>query len=276
MLRKMIKHEWIQTSKFVLTAYLVLLLATIIGSFGLRNMQADAMINDFWSIFSVVLFCLYVIAFIGIFTLIVIYLFMHYYKTMHSSQGYLTFTLPINVHTILGAKLLTGSLWLLLSSVLAILSVGILLVLGVGPEVLSEVFDFGIPELQEALLEMEAEIGMNALAFLVICMVSLLLSIPYNLLFVYLSMAIGQLFHANKVAFSVVAGFCLYIFGQISSTILLLCFGFRNYLQMDSANSPSQILSPSMFYSGLLLTILYTLIMYFATHWILSKKLNLE
>ena len=272
MLKKILKFEWKHTAKFMGIVYLILAIATIMGCFGLHSLQADSGESELLAIFSVILFSLYVVSIIGICIMTFIYQCYHYYQTTYSAQGYLTFTLPVKPITIFNGKLIMSFGWMLITGILSCLSVFILLVCGIGTEFITELFEVDWAQLS---FEMQRSLGMSFPGFIAYMIVCMLLGLLSYLLFVYVCMAIGQLFHSNRVAFSVLAGFVIYVAMQIISSIVTVISGYRGYSAMLRGDTPGSVTTP-LFVMSIVLSLIYIGAMYFGTYKITKDHLNLE
>ena len=102
--------------------------------------------------------------------------------------------------------------------------------------------------------------------FFLLCVVALSLMVTM----VYLSMAIGHLFHRRRVLMSVVAFFALDIVGNL----LISLFGELGIMEILDA----MVLwsSHGGFWVGITLLLLPAVLMFFATSYLLKHHLNLE
>lgn len=143
MIGKLIKYEFKHTSKTMFTTWIVLAAATLMGSLALYRLdQGNHSDTTFSVVMNVIMLVLYIIALIGIFYVDFIYLCYHYYKTMYSSQGYLTHTLPLSPAAAFSVKIFAFFIWMLASSVLLVISVLVLLNVGSGGEFFSTISTF--------------------------------------------------------------------------------------------------------------------------------------
>ena len=272
MLKKVLKFEWKHTAKFMGIIYLILAIATAMGAFGLHSLQSDAETSEWLAIFSVIMFSLYVISIIGICIMTFIYQCYHFYQTTYSTQGYLTFTLPVKPITILNGKLIMSFCWMLITGILSGVSVFILVFCGVGTELFDAFFEVDWASLS---MEMKQTVGMSFPGFMTYIAVCMILGLLSYLLFVYLCMAVGQLFHSNRIAFSVLAGFVIYIAMQVISSITTVITGYHGYRDMLSGEAVEMIPTP-LFAVSMVLSLIYISAMYFGIYKINNDHLNLE
>lgn len=271
MIGKLIKYEFKHTSKTMFTTWAVLVVATLMGSFALHRLdQGNNSEATFSVIMNGIILVLYVIALIGIYCVDFIYLCYHYHKTMYSSQGYLTHTLPVSPAATFSVKILALFVWMLASSVLLAVSVLILLQVGSGGEFFDTVFAFSWPEFAQQVNEI---FGMSVTLLIFLFITATILGILWRILWVTASMAIGQLFQSGRMGFSILAGFCIYMVNQIINTIFLVCSGYSTGAFLDGSfhDFMMTVMGGSIAISTVMLIALYGVCIY-----INKKKLNLD
>ena len=270
MLGKLIKYEFKHTSKTMLTTFIVLALATAMGSFGLYRLNRLSNEKTLLSIVGVIMLVIYIIALIGVYCGDFIYLCYHYHKTMYSSQGYLTHTLPVSPSATLGAKVLVFFIWMLISTILLMLSGIVLLQVGSDGQFLREFAGLSWEGFSRDLMKL---FGFSANFFLFIVIIAMLLNILYYVLFITASMAIGQLFQKGRTGFSILAGFIIYTLNQIVNTIYMAVSGYSTglFLEGNLKNFMRKITIGSL---GI--TVLFLIVLYGICIMINKKKLNLE
>lgn len=271
MIGKLIKYEFRHTSKTMFTTWAVLVVATLMGSFALYRLdQGSTSVTTFSTIVSGIMLVLYVIALIGIYCVDFIYLCYHYHKTMYSSQGYLTHTLPVSPAATFGVKILVLFVWMLASSILLAASVLVLLQVGSGGKFFGLFFPFMWDEFIQSVNEL---FGMPAALLIFLFTVSAILGILWRILWVTASMAIGQLFQSGRMGFSILAGFCIYVVNQIVSTVFLTASGYNIGVLLDGSfrGFMGTIMAGSIAISAVMLIALYAICIY-----INKKKLNLD
>ena len=93
MLGKLFKHEMKETGKLLLPLDLILIAATCIAAF---LVKMDFFMGTTLQIIPQIYMILYVLSIVALVVLTFIYLVIRYYKTMYSSQGYLTRGAPLS------------------------------------------------------------------------------------------------------------------------------------------------------------------------------------
>ncbi|HEM4066089.1 TPA: ABC transporter permease [Streptococcus suis] len=176
-------------------------------------------------------------------------------KNVYGRQGYLTMTLPVSSHHIILSKLLASLVWYLLAGITIILSIGIVLaVLMLGSE------EFVIPELQTLIQQIDWSVVFAHLFYS-------LIESTMGILLIYFSISVGQLFKDHRLLFAILIYIGISIVVGVFGTLV-----FTNYLEnLYNAALP---LYPSPILA--LINIILAFAYYFGTHFIMTKKLNLQ
>ncbi|HFI0469267.1 TPA: ABC transporter permease [Streptococcus suis] len=176
-------------------------------------------------------------------------------KNVYGRQGYLTMTLPVSSHHIILSKLLASLVWYLLAGVTIVLSIGIVLaVLMLGSE------EFVIPELQTLIQQLDWSVIFAHLFYS-------LIESTMGILLIYFSISVGQLFKDHRLLFAILTYIGISIVVGVFGTLV-----FTNYLEnLYNAALP---LYPSPILA--LINIILAFAYYFGTHFIMTKKLNLQ
>lgn len=259
MLGKLIKHECIATGRKYLVFYLVLAIVTLCN-----------MLIQFISIDSVVIrgiqgigMGIYFLTVIGIFFCSVGFAVIRFYKNMVSDEGYLTFTLPARVEELVAAKLIVAFFWHLISVILCLLSVIVTAVSGKENGILKQIV--------KQLGEVAEEYSGIVFAMLLFLAVSLL----WQMILYYLSIAFGQMFSGNKIL-GAVAGYCLLNFSlQVFNIVFVVILGaVLGFHKMDLYfNSEQGMLVLLYVYSAYMVCMVA--VGFVLTSRLLKKKLNL-
>ncbi|MGU7973178.1 ABC transporter permease [Streptococcus suis] len=176
-------------------------------------------------------------------------------KNVYGRQGYLTMTLPVSSHHIILSKLLASLVWYFLAGVNIVLSIGIILavlMLGSG--------EFVIPELQTLIQELDWSVVFARLFYS-------LIESTMGILLIYFSISVGQLFKDHRLLFAILTYIGISIVVGVFGTLV-----FTNYLEnLYNAALP---LYPNPILA--LINIILAFAYYFGTHFIMTKKLNLQ
>lgn len=288
MLGKLFKYEWKSISKIGCIMLLTLLAVTLLGSVALwvsplgKIMEGDSTVlnNEMQSFVFVIsmvasLF-LYILLLMGVMYGIVIYLGVHFYKTMYTDQGYLTHTLPVSSHQLLISKTLAAGLWNLL--IFLALGISVIVLTAVLAATAVRATDAGLnfgafwEEFGDMLAELVNEMDMRSLHYIIVLMLTLLLSPFSSAMMMFGALTIGQLSRKHKVLMGIVAYVGLMMVNYILSLIGQLCTA-TFYSNSYSAYGNYMLLQYDL---SLLQSVVFGVVLYFVSHYIISRKLNLE
>ena len=204
-----------------------------------------------------------------------IYIAYRFYKNVFTDQGYLTNTLPVTPGQIILSKMLNALLWIIIDVIVLVLSLCIIFVDNM--QFYSEFF--------HALGEVFTLIGqLPSTAWLgILCMI---LSPFMMILHLYFSVALGNLIASHKVIGSIVAYFGSYTIIQIISTMVVaftyssfvannLSADVSSYTPAETTSYVINLLNPALLCS-LGLCVIFLLLFWFTTRYIMTKKLNLQ
>lgn len=281
MLGKLLKHELYATGRIMLP-----LLGALIVLAGLANLSFRGVENIESNLITIALVFVIAAFFLGLFAVCVmsiVLMVQRFYKNLMGDEGYLTLTLPASLHSVLWAKLLIASLWIILTGIVAT----VLFLLTVA-HVAS--FEFGVlpdffAELRRGLQELTAYgITGGDWALLIIGFVLLvILSCFAQCLHFYAAMGIGHCFDKDKVLLSVVfyiaIAFVLRMLAGLSASVpsgaMTLVFGVDNGLiQGPSPADVMEFIHRVVWYSCLT-QLIHGAILYAATIVPMKKWLNL-
>jgi hypothetical protein len=261
MLSKLLKHEFKATARLLLPLYLVLSVLTIMERIAINLNFKGAL--DIIPGFLTMAYFLSIVAIAVVSCVIII---LRFYKNLMTDEGYLMFTLPVKPQQLINSKLLVSFVWTIVSVVFIILSL-------FGAFITKDRFDMLTDGIRMVFTEMQHEFGtLNMNLFIIELIVLMILGIINNILIIYASIAVGQLFNGHKVLGSFAAYIGITTVLQIIVTASLVILGVIFNKSFEEINALPQIIFP--------LTIGYTLLtnmlFYFGTDFIFKKKLNLE
>ncbi len=139
---RLIKHEWKSIYKVGCLMLGAMALVTFFGWMSFqtpmwRNMGSGGSSFGWLDIFGAFTLLLYAVLLVVVNAGIVIYVGVHFYKTMYTDEGYLLHTLPVTKHEILFSKILVGGLWVMIivfSMYLSLFLLGISMVWAILPD----------------------------------------------------------------------------------------------------------------------------------------------
>ncbi len=261
MLSKLIKHEFKATARLLLPLYLLLAVMTIIDRIVL-SLEFKGTLNVITGLVTLA----YVLSVIAIVVVSSVFVITRFYKNLMSDEGYLMFTLPVKSHQLINSKLLVSTVWSLASMVGVMLS---LLGVFATPERLKNFKDFIFIQMNDGRLIFG---DMGFALFLIELCVLILFGFINNILMIYVSIAIGQLFRGHKVLGSFVAYIAINAVIQIFTSLLIVLAGLLFNKTFNEVSSLPHIIFPI----SILYTIISSVLFYFFTDLIFRKKLNLE
>lgn len=277
MLGKLFKHEWIAISKLLVVIHGFILIFAILSrlffevSGGIEVVMAAGSNNITGIIAAIIIFVLVLFIFCAaMFTSV--YIAYRFYKNVFTDQGYLTNTLPVTPAQIIVSKGLTALLWTIID--LAVLAASLLIMFANG-----EFMSVLLPALGRIFYYCSA-----LPAFCWVLLIMVLLSPFLMILHMYFCVAVGSLVPNHKILGAIGVYIVSYVVVQIISTVVLAVTGLG--FSVGSMDTTGMTGAEATYYVGSFLTpmflvslvceILFILICFFVTKYIMTKKLNLE
>lgn len=275
MLGKLLKHEFKATARTMLPMFVVVLVLSLLANLSFSQ------VADTESGALDILFGLFIVAFfLGLFTMGVmslVVMIQRFYKNVLGDEGYLTLTLPVNVHEILWSKLIVSFVWFLATGLIAIAAVFI------------AVFTLTYSELGEMLRNMPSFGDMLRLFFektditpgqltsitLQLAAMIILNSLTLCLHF-YGAMALGHSFSNHKVLLSVVFFIAISFFFSFVTSMLGICTDGISLTVVEESGSAVIKSLQAMSLGSMIYTLIEGLILYLLTTYCLKHRLNLS
>lgn len=276
MLGKLLKYELKATSRVFLPLYLTLLVVALINSFFV-NSEMFQIQGLLMMVFGSLLIAMFVITFVV--------LLQRFGKNLLGDEGYLIFTLPVNSNSIILSKYLVALLWTLLSGIVAIIAFSFIAIIPLVQDLkweLSYIFN-SIGEFSK--LFFTKGFPPYVINFI------LLMFLGYSVFIftVYLSLSMGQLpvFNKHRALASFISFIglnILFSFVQNFITSFLLDHSFSGTINFDADSVyelytlPNEIfpILNTQLISSTVFNLILLIGLFFATKYILDKKLNLE
>lgn len=292
MLGKLIKHEWKSVYKIGCIMIGAVVLVTLLGCISFHIPPVTAMLREsvvfeknalmsFVVAMSMVgSFILYILTLMGAVYGIYIYLCVHFYKTMYTDEGYLTNTLPVNAHQLLFSKILVGGIWsmligltLVVSIVLLTGSIGLSVMQTTAPELtMAEIWSAignGISEIREVFELLDVQMVHYTI---VLCLI--VLTGPFmGMSMLFGAITIGQLSKKHKVMMSIFAYIGISIISGILSFVLEIAVAVASGALSGGPANGSMMVQYDL---SLFQTLVMGVALYFISHFIITKKLNLD
>lgn len=277
MLGKLIKYEFKATGKLFLMLYAALMVMAILNMAILPSIDAESggIISNALMALSMIIYVL-LIAAIAITTLVVI--IQRFYNNLLGDEGYLMFTLPVNTHQHILAKLISAIVWVIASGFMIVLSLFILLLRISNFQVIQEVFNA------------INSIGFNTALWIFVLAIMIIIGTTASILQFYAAISIGPHITKNRLIGSILAYIGIYIVMQIISLISLLPLTQLGdkFLEIEQtaygveASGDFTPLVDVINSAGFMIAIYYMVFylvisaaFYLVTNYMLNKKLNL-
>ena len=129
MLRKLLKYDFRAVIKPWLIGLVVMLALSFVGAFGVLIMISDRTFDDLVMLFGTLSIAGAAFAIAAFFLMTEIILAIRFYKNFFTDEGYLTFTLPVKLHTHINSKLIMSMVMMTLTAIAAIVGVMIVVFL---------------------------------------------------------------------------------------------------------------------------------------------------
>ena len=277
MLRKLIKYDILADYKRYGIVFAAMFLFSILLMV-LDRLTDVFKENRFFQIMMVVCAMLFFAAAIVMFTMIFVIATIRFYKNLVRDEGYLMHTLPVPTWKLIMSKFITTYIW----SAAAVVIMGICFGIVAGEPLWLFKLDVGWELLESAFVEDTvngtAEQFRN---FFLVCFIVMALTPGFMVLHIYMSLALGNLFHAHKLGMSVLMFFALYVVEQLLSGVAMLFMSAEmvDYLTVIDSVVPFEAGYKYMM-TSLIFSIVYTIVLmivfFIGSERIFSKRLNLE
>lgn len=279
MLRKLIKYDFKALSRYLIMIHAMLLITAVLGRllFVGRLMSDPGRLSNAGAIATIIGIIIYVILFMTAVFGTMLMIAICFYKNLYSDEGYLTHTLPVTRGQLLISKTVSGSVWMLLDMMMVILSLFILVLTRPVLDSFSSYWD----ELLSAMgFPASTGYGKILLAFAVLFIVSAV----SNVVLIYVSITIGQLFSNHRVLGAVVVYFVINTIVSIISSIAGSAYSMSTFSHAADESSFVMMVNDGVIYQvyarlflfSLVLEIILAIGAYTVTYLLMQKKLNLN
>lgn len=269
MLGKLIKYELRSSFKklgglWIAALAILVLNAVILGVYTIPDLENGA-VSTFMSVMMLIIpIMLTYITCIAVVIMTLVFVVTRFYKGLLKDEGYLMFTLPVTTGQLIISKAVSALIVNFIGSVVAIIPLAVL------GAFYPDVTQMIAAELAAAFAQME----LNGAAYAV-CMVLLtIVSSIEGIMRLYLSMAIGHRAKKHRV----LASIATFVGFNYAYTIFVTCSQVAcacNAATMNSDIAMSRYTTGTMIFM-IVISLILTVVEFFCTRHILSKKLNLE
>lgn len=277
MLGKLLKQELKVTSRYFIPMYVSFIVVTLLlklsfffsGGNEALFVNGTSALADF---FQGLMIFLYVIVLVGINILTYFFIIKRFYSNLFGDEGYLMFTLPVSAGQLIGSKLISALIWLMIMVPMNLLSF-VLLFVGTDAYRSFTYYASYFTEELHILSISGYHIGLLVFEIIVIAILSLLCS----LLMFYFSIALAQHFFNEHRLLGTIG--CYFVLSMIQSMIESFGGIFTNDIFTNILMSSN----PVQLFSGIQMALPFTMIIYIllivayyiGTHFLIQKKLNL-
>ena len=287
MLLKFFKHDFKSLSRFGVPALFVIAGAMLLGCIDISTLSVflknDALENSSLSQFASVFTSLGLgISFIALYAAVItvtVMIYVRFYKTMVSDEGYLTMTLPVTPSKILLGKLISAILWILIVTAACLLAfagiAGLYLRLLVPVEDAETMFEFS-EYFFDTIKDYYVGSGNNI--SIVLYAVNIFISQISGMLLGFTSILFGGcVARKHKVLAAIGFYFGLNLVNQIISGVISLI----NSLIITSSGTSQSFVEANGAYSTLyfvmimLLNVILTVAYFLSSRYIIARKMNL-
>lgn len=262
MLGKLMKYEVKATARWFIPLYTVLLLFALINRLLLYNDPSTIKETaNAFQIARILSMLAYVFLFAGIMVVTFVVVIQRYYKNLLGDEGYLMFTLPVQIWKLIMSKLLIAMLWNFLSAIVGFCSILLLI-----PSQDIRKMGMFFTMLQDLL---------GPIGYFLILLLSLSV-LAFGVIEMYAAITLGHLFTKHKL----LASFGMYIgINTLSQMVFILVIPFflDTIIPMTVHSvfpAPSQLNVLTLVFS--ITFALLAAAFYILTNMLLKRKLNLE
>ena len=275
MFSKLLKHDWKSNSVLLGILSLCALGAGVLGIFVVRGMirlektaeNANAAALGATGLDSLLSF---IVIFLAIYLVAVQFInIIRFYKSRFTDEGYLTFTLPVNVHQIFLSSFLHILLWLVISVAVVIASAFMIIVIG-GWETLQETAGILQDNLTDTSDTLANYPGYET--YQLLSTIATICSVVYNLVLIMTSITLGAVLakkHKILAAIGMYYGINIVV-GLVTSILDVIPTLTENSTYYESYDYTNTILGITI---GL--HVVLTTAFYFISTGLMKKKLNL-
>ncbi len=267
MLGRLIKYDMKSISRLALPLTAIIFVTAVLGAVALK-VTVIAPDNASGFPIAICITCV-VAAFIAIFAYMVVVwiLLLHrFYTNLFTDEGYLTFTLPVKPSTLITSKLITATVWTVISVMSAALCAGIILFFGSGKEIINS-------EWLSYISEFIGYLGANITAVhVIVAVINGLVSTIFSFLLIYLSITLAAvLTRKNKILVAIGVYYGINMIVSIFSTLAEL---IPTTLLMQGSDTAEYMLT-----SNILTIIIYSIFSvgaFILCNQLMKRKLNLD
>lgn len=276
MLSKLMYHEFKATRRVFFPAYGIMIALAVISSvFMILSSSLQRL-----AVPLTLLLVAYGLSLFAVGILSFVYMIVRFYKNLLCDEGYLMFTLPATPAQLIWSKCIVSTIWMVVSTILCIVTLGILLV----PLMLGTVSTADASFWQTIHLGFQyiaQTCGIHAITFPILFIVLGIVYIANSCMHIYACLALGGLFNKHRLGAAVIA-FIVFaiVWNIILTTLLSISSKISNVFSWDpfSYSAFTNGLSASyLFVIGSIVVVIVCMLVNFCiTNYIFKRHLNLQ
>lgn len=276
MLSKLMYHEFKATRRVFFPAYGIMIALAVISSvFMILSSSLQRL-----AVPLTLLLVAYGLSLFAVGILSFVYMIVRFYKNLLCDEGYLMFTLPATPAQLIWSKCIVSTIWMVVSTILCIVTLGILLI----PLMLGTVSTADASFWQTIHLGFQyiaQTCGIHAITFPILFIVLGIVYIANSCMHIYACLAIGGLFNKHRLGAAVIA-FIVFaiVWNIILTTLLSVSSKISNVFSWDpfSYSAFTNGLSASyLFVIGSIVVVIVCMLVNFCiTNYIFKRHLNLQ
>lgn len=226
MVKKLFKHEIAYYMRSMLPVYCILGAIAVFGRV-IQFFEAD---NTIYNTVNIIAILSYVVAIIAVMAMSYVFTITRFYRHLFTSEGYLSFTLPVTPTQHILTKLTTAVITHAASLIVVLLSACIITAGDVLVEVIKAaayIVDL-IPERLAFTFKetTAAQWQVNIWLFVIEFILLLVAAVIYQMLLFYGCITVGQTFHKNRILAAVGVYFGYYMVTQAVGTVFVIVSQF--------------------------------------------------
>lgn len=266
MLGKVLKYDMKRLGKVLIPMYIITFLLSLL------NLGASYLeeINGIFNLISGTMMLFFVLSLIATGIGTFAFSIQKFYQNLLKDEGYLTNTLPVKKSTLIASKVISSTIYMVITVVVIVSAV------------LIGFYRLHVWDGLQFILHagfLEQMMGMQEPWALICFSIMMVCSYVMQLLFFYLAIALGQRHNSNRLVYSFVYGIVLYCIQECLGVLLLLVVWLFNpgITEMLTNNvTPSVSILGAIYLGSTLISLITAGVYYALTVYIFNKKLNLE
>ena len=277
MVKKLFKHEIAYYTRSMLLIYGILLAIAAVSRV-IQFFEAD---NTVYITLNIISILTYALGIIAVFAMTMVFTVTRYYRNLFTSEGYLSFTLPVTPTQHILIKLSAAVLTHVASMIVVLISACIITAGDVLVEI-SKAIAYVIDIIPDRLAFMfrdttAAEWQVNIWLFVAEFILLMIVAVIYQMLLFYGCITVGQMSHKNRVLTAVGVYFGYYMATQAVGTVLVIVSQYLPWEDLSLTFMQMPIESIHILLIGYtLLNLAVATGLFFVSRFIIRRKLNLE